>query len=102
MVCRSTSTAEYERMPAATAKKAASVSLDRQVDTLDETSVGSIVMRIDDCRSVGRIVNAVGRSASLAAQIPVYHAHPFWMFPFLPPSSNLSVTTMRCRYFMLL
>ena len=35
-------------------------------------------------------------------QIPVYQAHPFWMLPFLPPSSNLSATTMRRRYFMLL
>ena len=35
-------------------------------------------------------------------QIPVYQAQPFWMLPFLPPSSNLSATTMRRRNFMLL
>ena len=37
-----------------------------------------------------------------AAQIPAYHDHPFCMFPFSPPSSNSSLTTMRWRYFMLL
>ncbi len=37
-----------------------------------------------------------------SAQIPAYHDHPFWMFPFSPPSSNSSLTTMRWRYFMLL
>ena len=36
------------------------------------------------------------------AQIPAYHDHPFCMFPFSPPSSNSSLTTMRWRYFMLL
>ena len=41
-------------------------------------------------------------SWSGSGQMPVYHAQPFWMFPFFPPSSNRSVTTMRLRYFMLL
>ena len=35
-------------------------------------------------------------------QMPAYHDHPFCMFPFFPPSSNLSVTMMCSRYFMLL
>src|SRR5262249_50821997 len=35
-------------------------------------------------------------------QIPAYQVHPFCMFPFSPPSSNSSFTTMRWRYFMLL
>ena len=29
------------------------------------------------------------------AQIPVYHAQPFFGFPLSPPSSNTSFTTMR-------
>ena len=35
-------------------------------------------------------------------QMPVYHAQPFSMLPFAPPSWNSSVTTMRRTYFMLL
>lgn len=35
-------------------------------------------------------------------QIPAYHDHPFSMFPFSPPSSNSSLTTIRWRNFMLL
>ena len=30
----------------------------------------------------------------MTGQIPVYQDQPFWMFPFLPPSSNASDTTM--------
>src|SRR6188768_2458650 len=35
-------------------------------------------------------------------QIPLYQAQPFWMLPLVPPSSNVSVTTIRRTYFMLL
>jgi CubicO group peptidase (beta-lactamase class C family) len=39
---------------------------------------------------------------SKASQMPAYQAHPFWIDPRLPKSSNCSVTTIRFRNFMLL
>ena len=53
-------------------------------------------------RAPCEVEHALTRTKSPSAQIPAYHAQPFWMLPLLPPSSNSFRTTMRLRNFMLL